>query len=64
MERKQLSCVRHGRENGKRSVEVAAMRAKRENVFDVEDRCSHQSLEMKDDVGRTSDVSELRKGAL
>lgn len=42
MERKQLSCVRHGRENGKRSVEVAAMRAKRENVFDVEDRSRNE----------------------
>lgn len=63
MERKQLSCVTHGRENGKRSVKVTAMRAKRENVFDVEDQCSSQSLERKD-MGRTSDVSELWKGVL
>lgn len=37
------------------------MRANREQ-FGVENQCSSQRLEWKEDVGRTNDVSELGKG--
>lgn len=37
------------------------MKANREQ-FGVENQCSRQRLEWKEDVGRTNDVSELGKG--